>query len=112
MADRGYREAITYTFVDPLLQRQLFPETRLSLVNPISADLSEMRVSLWSGLIPAAAKICAGSKAGCGCSRSAINSSLVRGAELREIETLAGVATGARWPEQWGSAREAWTSTM
>jgi phenylalanyl-tRNA synthetase beta chain len=23
---------------------------------------------------------------------------------LREIETLAGVATGARWPEQWGSA--------
>ena len=27
--------------------------------------------------------------------------------ELREIETLAGIATGARWPEQWGSAREA-----
>jgi phenylalanyl-tRNA synthetase beta chain len=27
--------------------------------------------------------------------------------ELREIETLAGIATGARLPEQWGSAREA-----
>ena len=26
---------------------------------------------------------------------------------MREIETLAGVATGARWPEQWGSPREA-----
>jgi phenylalanyl-tRNA synthetase beta chain len=26
---------------------------------------------------------------------------------LREIETLCGVSTGARWPEQWGSAREA-----
>ena len=55
MADRGYREAITYSFVDPAVQRQLFPEHagawRWS--NPISADLSEMRVSLWSGLIPA-----------------------------------------------------------
>ena len=26
---------------------------------------------------------------------------------LHEIETLAGIATGTRWPEQWGSAREA-----
>jgi phenylalanyl-tRNA synthetase beta subunit len=25
MADRGYREVITYSFVDPHLQRQLFP---------------------------------------------------------------------------------------
>jgi phenylalanyl-tRNA synthetase beta chain len=31
----------------------------------------------------------------------------VSGGPLREIETLAGVATGARWPEQWGSPREA-----
>jgi phenylalanyl-tRNA synthetase beta chain len=31
----------------------------------------------------------------------------VAGAQLREIETLSGVAAGARWPEQWGSAREA-----
>ena len=30
-----------------------------------------------------------------------------RTARLREIETLGAVATGARWPEQWGSAREA-----
>ena len=25
MADRGYREAITYSFVDPAVQHQLFP---------------------------------------------------------------------------------------
>ena len=54
MADRGYREAITYSFVDPSVQRQLFPDApSLALANPISADLSEMRVSLWSGLLPA-----------------------------------------------------------
>ena len=38
LADRGYREAITYSFVDPALQRQLFPGVRaLALANPISA---------------------------------------------------------------------------
>ena len=40
MADRGYREVITYSFVDPSVQRQLFPDVpSLALANPISADL-------------------------------------------------------------------------
>ena len=48
MADRGYREMISYAFVDPTLQQLLFPDTpSLKLTNPISADLAEMRVSLW-----------------------------------------------------------------
>ncbi len=52
MADRGYREVITYSFVDPSLQQQLFPGMpSLRLANPISADLSAMRVSLWTGLV-------------------------------------------------------------
>ena len=29
------------------------------------------------------------------------------GGQLREIETLAAIATGTRWPEQWGASREA-----
>ena len=54
MADRGYREVITYSFVDPRLQQQLFPDTpSLKLANPISADLADMRVSLWVGLVQA-----------------------------------------------------------
>ena len=54
MADRGYREVITYSFVDPALQQQLFPDRQsLRLANPISADLSDMRVSLWTGLVQA-----------------------------------------------------------
>ena len=44
MADRGYREAVTYTFVDPTLQHLLFPDAAaLALANPIAADLSVMR---------------------------------------------------------------------
>ena len=55
LAARGYAEAITYAFVDPALQAQLFPErASLALANPIASDLSVMRLSLWPGLLRAA----------------------------------------------------------
>ncbi|NVK23537.1 MAG: phenylalanine--tRNA ligase subunit beta [Gammaproteobacteria bacterium] len=51
---RGYQEAITYSFVDPKVQNKLFPHLEgLTLPHPISADMSVMRLSLWSGLLPA-----------------------------------------------------------
>jgi phenylalanyl-tRNA synthetase beta chain len=111
MADKDYREVITYAFVDPILQRQLFPDTpSLKVANPISADLGEMRVSLWTGLIH--------------CCRENLRRQQTRvrlfeignkfvvhhdsqNSNLQEIETLAAIATGARLPEQWGSKREA-----
>jgi phenylalanyl-tRNA synthetase beta chain len=107
MSEAGYREAITYTFVDPTVQRELFPETRAqALSNPISVDMSEMRVSLWSGLVPACRE------------NQRRQQSRVRlfeigkkfdvsGIGLREIETIAAVACGARYPEQWASAHDA-----
>lgn len=55
LVDLGYQEAITYSFVDPKQQQLLFPEAKtMALPNPIAADMSEMRVSLWPGLIQAA----------------------------------------------------------
>ncbi|ART81236.1 phenylalanine--tRNA ligase subunit beta [Oceanisphaera profunda] len=55
LVDLGYQEAITYSFVDPSQQQLLFPDAKtMILPNPISADMSEMRVSLWPGLIQAA----------------------------------------------------------
>ncbi|MDR6983791.1 phenylalanyl-tRNA synthetase beta chain [Rheinheimera pacifica] len=52
LVDRGYQEAITYSFVDPKVQQQLFPQqTALELPNPISADMSAMRLNLWPGLL-------------------------------------------------------------
>ncbi|WP_447955680.1 phenylalanine--tRNA ligase subunit beta [Vreelandella sp. EE7] len=51
---RGYQEAITYSFVAPELQAAIFPDAVSPvLANPISADLSAMRVSLFPGLIRA-----------------------------------------------------------
>lgn len=49
---RGYQEVVTYSFVDPELQRLLDPEQApLLLANPISADMAAMRTTLWAGLL-------------------------------------------------------------
>ena len=54
MTDRGYSEAITYSFVNPRWQELLDPETSpLRLANPISGDMSVMRTTLWPGLLQA-----------------------------------------------------------
>ena len=51
----GYQEAVTYSFVDPDLQKLVDPETvGIALQNPISADMSVMRTSLWPGLLTTA----------------------------------------------------------
>ncbi|QGM21478.1 phenylalanine--tRNA ligase subunit beta [Spiribacter sp. 2438] len=54
LVDRGYQEAITYSFVSAELQTWLDPDaTPLALANPLSSDLSVMRTSLWPGLVKA-----------------------------------------------------------
>ncbi|VAX76785.1 Phenylalanine--tRNA ligase beta subunit [Serratia symbiotica] len=55
LVDHGFQEAITYSFVNPKVQALLHPgEEALTLPNPISADMSAMRLSLWPGLLSAA----------------------------------------------------------
>lgn len=52
MQHLGYNEVINYSFVDGNVQKILFPAAKtLALSNPISPELSEMRVSLWPGLL-------------------------------------------------------------
>ncbi|WP_336273848.1 phenylalanine--tRNA ligase subunit beta [Vreelandella indica] len=54
MVARGFQEAITYSFVAPELQATLLPDAVTPvLANPISADLSVMRASLFPGLVRA-----------------------------------------------------------
>lgn len=52
LASLGYQEVITYSFVEPGLQALINPdEPGIPLQNPISADMSVMRTSLWPGLL-------------------------------------------------------------
>ena len=52
MIDRGYQETISYSFVDPTLQSKFNDSNHpIKLANPISENLSEMRLSMLPGLL-------------------------------------------------------------
>jgi len=55
LVDRGYQEAITYSFVDEEIQTTVAPDDEfIRIKNPISSELSVMRTTLWCGLLNAA----------------------------------------------------------
>lgn len=54
LIDRGYYEAITYSFTDQALQSQLEPDVEaIALDNPLTSEMGVMRTSVWSGLLQA-----------------------------------------------------------
>jgi phenylalanyl-tRNA synthetase beta chain len=100
LVDRGYHEAITYSFTEPASQASMVGESGLALANPISAELGAMRVSLWPGLLQALG------------SNQRRQQQRVRLFEVgkryssaggEEVEVIAGVVTGSTLPEQWGT---------
>jgi phenylalanyl-tRNA synthetase beta chain len=106
LAARGYEEAITYAFVDPVLQRQLFSDhPGLVLSNPIASDLSVMRVSLWPGLVRAALENQHRQQDRIRLFEHGTRFEQQKGG-TREIDTLAALALGPRLPEQWGVSKE------
>lgn len=54
LVQRGYREAITYSFVEPEEQQLLLGQAAaVQVSNPIASDMAAMRLSLWPGLLKA-----------------------------------------------------------
>nr|BAL52427.1 phenylalanyl-tRNA synthetase beta chain [uncultured Gammaproteobacteria bacterium]BAL54517.1 phenylalanyl-tRNA synthetase beta chain [uncultured Gammaproteobacteria bacterium] len=106
LVDRGYYEAITYSFVDPALQAKLTPHLEpVALLNPLSQEMGVMRTTLWTGLLQAA--------------RYNLNRQQTRvrlfevglsfwreGGQIRQEPRLAGLATGLAFPEQWAERRK------
>jgi len=105
LAARGYREAISFGFVDPVLQSQLFPDvTPIELANPIASDLAVLRCSLWPGLIAAARTNLSRQQDRVRLFEIATRFRSGAGAG-EEQKALALLALGTRLPEQWGAAR-------
>jgi phenylalanyl-tRNA synthetase beta chain len=104
LVDRGYQEAITYSFVEPKLQALIDPDRKpLALANPLSAELAVMRTSLWPGLLQACAH---------NANRQAARVRLFEiglrfienGDGLAQTGAVAGLIAGPRSPEQWAVA--------
>ncbi|WCG84675.1 phenylalanine--tRNA ligase subunit beta [Pectobacterium sp. A5351] len=110
LVDHGYQEAITYSFVDPKIQGLIHPdEASLSLPSPISAEMSVMRLSLWSGLLSAAVYNQNRQQSRLRLFESGLRFVPDSSADLgiRQNLMLAGVITGTRYEEHWDLARQA-----
>ena len=102
LIQRGFQEAITYSFVDPAFQRLLDPDREaLALANPISADLAVMRTSLWPGLLKALIHNQKRQQSRVRLFEQGLT--FVPSAEgLHQAAYLGGVISGSALPEQWG----------
>ncbi|MCB1854681.1 MAG: phenylalanine--tRNA ligase subunit beta [Halieaceae bacterium] len=100
---RGYREAITYSFVDPKSQQLFDPSLRpVALANPISADMAVMRTSLLPGLLAAVQRNANRQQPRVRLFETGLR--FVPGEDgLRQVATLALVATGSRLAESWSA---------
>ena len=103
---RGYQEAITYSFVAPEVQRLFVPGgDALRLVNPISADMSEMRQGLWPGLVSAVAYNLNRQQQRVRLFESGLRF-IREGDDIRQVPMLAAAITGRRHAECWSATGE------
>ncbi len=104
----GYSEAITYSFVSPEQNAWFDPSpgssAPLTLANPLSAELSVMRSSLWPGLIQVMRQNLARQQPRVRLFETGLRF-LGGAADLRQTPSLAVVAVGPLVPEQWGEER-------
>ena len=104
LIDRGYQEVVTYSFVDRELQTALAPGTQaIALSNPISSEMSDMRVSLWPGLVGACRQNLKRQQNRVRIFEHGLKF-FMQSDELKQIDCIVGLIAGPRVPEQWGEA--------
>ena len=102
LVDRGYQEAITYSFVEPGMLARIEPELEaIALKNPISAEMAVMRTGLWCGLIDAALKNLNRQQSRVRLFEAGLRFTRTEG-KITQEKSLAGLALGSNTEEQWG----------
>nr|WP_232220765.1 phenylalanine--tRNA ligase subunit beta [Legionella tunisiensis] len=98
---RGYNETISYSFVDPELQQELYPQNpTMQLLNPISSELSQMRVGMWPGLIAAMVYNTHRQQTAIKLFENGVIFDLQQGS-LQEYASIAGLLTGEQGAMNW-----------
>lgn len=104
---RGYQEAITYSFVEPGLNKLFDPQSEpLALANPISSDMAVMRTSLWPGLSKAVLHNQNRQQPRVRLFESGLRFVPQVNGELLQEPMLAGIAAGTRLPEGWANGSD------
>ena len=103
LVERGYYEAISYSFVDPKWQAAIDPDIApVKLANPISADLSVMRTSIWPGLLKAVQHNLNRQQPRVRLFETGLTF-VKQGDELLQNAKISGAITGNIETEQWGA---------
>ena len=102
LVDKGYQEAITYSFVDEAMQNAVAPgDEFIRIQNPISSELSIMRTTLWCGLLNAALYNINRQQTRVRLFETGLRFLSQQGETVQQ-KMLAGLALGALNQEQWG----------
>ena len=105
LVHRGYREAITYSFVPPeIVAAVCGDDVGVAVANPISAAMSVMRPSLWPGLLLAARHNLNRQAGRLRLFETGLRFSGEPGFGQRQ--TLATLISGDRDPESWANPRQ------
>ncbi len=104
MANQGFHEIISYSFIDTRMQQLLDPGSPYrELLNPITAEMSVMRTNLWGGLINALAYN--KSRQQHRVKLFEIGACFLPQAEsVNQVLKLGGLISGSLVPDQWGVA--------
>ncbi|SEI60754.1 phenylalanyl-tRNA synthetase beta chain [Allopseudospirillum japonicum] len=100
----GYQEAISFSFIDPKWAQAFAPEqAKLTLANPISADLSVMRPTLMAGLVKALAYNQKRQQTRVRLFETGLSFVTATGQvqDLLQTPQLAGAVAGSKAPENW-----------
>lgn len=101
LVQRGYQEVVTYSFVPESLQRLLAGESGLALANPITADMTHMRLNLWSGLLQVLQHNLNRQQRRVRIFETGLRF-ISQANELKQENVISGLVFGSAHPEQWG----------
>jgi len=104
LVDRGYQEAITYSFVDEEIQKVVMPDDEpIRLKNPISSEMAVMRTTLWCGLLKAALYNTNRQQSRVRLFESGLRF-VQQSGQTHQQKMLAGLVLGAAYSEQWSES--------
>jgi len=103
LTSRDYHEVVSYSFVDEKAEKLISPDLQaVQLANPLSAELSVMRTTLWPGLLKTVSHNLKRQQTRVRVFETGLT--FVKTAEgLLQRKKIAGAITGTLMPPQWAS---------
>ncbi|HEX6928676.1 MAG TPA: phenylalanine--tRNA ligase subunit beta, partial [Gammaproteobacteria bacterium] len=101
LVQRGYQEVVTYSFVPEKLQQLLTGSSGLALANPITADMTHMRMNLWAGMLQVLQHNLNRQQQRVRIFETGLRF-ITQAYEIKQESVISGLLYGPAYEEQWG----------